>query len=136
MINTCKEGRRIKMKHKIHSQFVTQIYQAPALKMNSKLARELISDVEQIFKGDKAGHEWSKRAYNNGYTSYGSLDQLHLMSDSFKALSQIIDMHVQRYLKDLKFEAKLNQFYMSRLWVNIMPKNCYHAWHIHPPFGY
>jgi uncharacterized protein (TIGR02466 family) len=120
------------MKHKIHSQFVTQIYQSPALKMNSKLARELISDVEQIFEGDKAGHQWSKKAYNNGYTSYGSLDQLHMMSDSFRSLSLVINRHVKKYLKDLKFEAKLSQLYMSRLWVNIMPKNCYHAWHIHP----
>jgi uncharacterized protein (TIGR02466 family) len=120
------------MKHKMHIQFATHIYQASALKPTSKLTQALIHDVERIFERDRKGHLWSQKAYNNGYTSYGSLDQLHLMSDSFRNLSKIIDKHVARFIKELKFEASFNQFFLSRLWINIMPQNCYHAWHIHP----
>jgi len=120
------------MKHTLHTQFATHIYQAPSLKMNSKLAQDLIFDVECIFEGDKEGHLWSQKGYNNGYTSYGSLDQVHLMADSFRLLSKSLDLHVRKFIKELKFEASPDQFFLSRLWINIMPQNCNHAWHIHP----
>jgi len=116
----------------IHTKFATQIYQASVLKPTSKLTRDLLHDVEHIFERDHVGHLWSKKAYNNGYTSYGSLDQLHLMTDSFRKLAKILDRHVSQFIKELKFEASFNQFFLSRLWINIMPQNCYHAWHIHP----
>jgi uncharacterized protein (TIGR02466 family) len=120
------------MKHSIHNQFTTSIYQSPALKPHSPLFLDLLSDAEKIFQGDYEGFLWSKKAYKNGYTSYGSLDQLHYMTASFKALAKILDTHLARYIKDLKFQANPKDFYLSRLWLNVMPKNCYHAWHIHP----
>ncbi|MDW8191142.1 MAG: TIGR02466 family protein [Pseudobdellovibrionaceae bacterium] len=113
--------------------FATQIiHKKKFISTRSKLFHQLLVDAEQVFHSDAAGHRWSKKSYFQGYTSYGSLDQLHRMTDSFFSLSKKLNVMVTQYVKLLGFEIKSSQLYLSRMWLNVMPKFCYHPWHIHP----
>lgn len=124
--------RQQKSKPSLHSLFPTRVYQAPCLSVKSRLFSTLLDEAQTLLENDRAGHKWSVEAYNNGYTSYGSLDQLHQMSEAFKGLQVKIDRHVKNYLSTLGLQVSPQDLYMSRLWLNVMPANCYHAWHTHP----
>ena len=116
----------------LHALFATHIYQKETLKPQTPLFKQLTSSSQDILDQDQKGHQWSQKAYKNGYTSYGSWDQLHLVAPPFAELKKKLDLHVARYLRDLNFDIQPNQIAMSRLWLNVMPAYCYHAWHIHP----
>ena len=108
--------------------FSTQIYQK---KISFDLT-DLVTEIQQIQTIDKAGKNWSKENYKKGYTSYGSMDQLHQMSSTFSNLQKKIDRHVSSYLKDLDYQSSLKNLKMTNCWVNIMPKGAQHTGHIHP----
>lgn len=112
----------------MHHLFVTQVYQA-SLKMNLK---DLKKEVFQIQKADVKGQEWSELNYVNGYTSYGSWDQLNQLSSSFKELEKKIDPHVLKYAKSLDYDINKKSLKMNSIWVNIMPAGALHTAHIHP----
>jgi uncharacterized protein (TIGR02466 family) len=108
--------------------FSTQIYQ-------QKIAfdlHDLESEIQQIFQMDVKGRKWSKENYKKGYTSYGSLDQLHTMSSGFEKLQKKIDLHVLRLIKSLDYDVTLKKIKMINCWVNVMPKGAQHTAHIHP----
>ncbi len=112
----------------MHKLFVTQIYQARLL---SDLA-DLKKEIFQIQKADVKGQQWSKLNYKNGYTSYGSWDQLQRMSSTFQTLEKKIDSHVLKFAKSLDFAVKKSDLRMNSIWVNIMPEGALHTSHIHP----
>jgi uncharacterized protein (TIGR02466 family) len=110
------------------SYFSTQIYQA---KIPFDL-NDLETEIQQIFEMDLKGRKWSKENYKKGYTSYGSLDQLHKMSSSFEKLEKKINFHVLKLSKNLDYDIHLKKIKMTNCWVNVMPKGAQHASHIHP----
>lgn len=112
----------------MHKLFVTQVYQA-SLKTDLK---DLKAEIFQIQKADAVGQKWSQLNYKNGYTSYGSWDQLHRMSSTFGALEKKINLHVQKYCKSLEYDLKKSSLKMNSFWVNIMPEGAIHTAHIHP----
>jgi len=112
----------------MHQLFVTQIYQT---KINTDF-KDLKKEIYQIKKVDILGQKWSKNNYQNGYTSYGSLDQLHKLSSTFLALEKKINRSVFKYAQNLDYNIKKADLKMTRLWVNIMPAGTLHAAHIHP----
>jgi len=67
---------------------------------------------------DEVGQKWSKKNYPNGYTSYGSLSKLHREALAF--------------VKKVGLKFPHGKLELSSLWLNMMPKNCYHAFHLHP----
>ncbi len=109
--------------------FATQIYQ-------NKLAfdlKDLRHEIELIKKSDRLGQAWSKKNYHKGYTSYGSLDHLHRFSSTFENLEKKINIHVTKFLKQLKYTAKIGrELAMTDCWVNIMPSGALHYAHLHP----
>ena len=111
------------------SYFATQIYQ-------KKIAFDLLDlkhEVNLIQKSDDLGQKWSKTNYAGGYTSYSSLDQLHKLSSTIEKLERKIDVHVNRFLKDLGYSAKVAEdLRMTDCWVNMMPAGTQHTGHIHP----
>ncbi len=112
----------------MHQLFVTQVYQ-------KKLAfqlEDLKQEIDQTMRADLAGQRWSKKNYANGYTSYGSWDQLHKMSSTFETLQKKIDVHVEFYLKKLDFEIKAKALQMNNCWINVMPPGSSHTAHLHP----
>jgi len=115
--------------------FTTQIYQMPLaskkqelIKINSKLT----DDVDNLLATDQAGHKWSQKNYIDGYTSYGSIDKLHLILPNFTNLEKKISHHVSQYIKALDYDIKTQDLCMTHCWVNVMPAGAQHTGHIHP----
>lgn len=112
----------------MHELFVTQVYQK---KLSFNL-EDLKLEIQQIMVADQAGQRWSKQNYRNGYTSYGSWDQMHKMSSTFEALQKKIDKHVDAFLKKLELDISIKSLEMHTFWVNVMQANTIHTSHIHP----
>lgn len=108
--------------------FETSIYQS-RIKFDLK---DLLSECHSIQKADKAGQTWSAENYVEGYTSYGSWDQLHRLSSTFEALEKQLSQHVFKYAKKIGYDVKKNELSVNSLWLNIMPKGAQHTAHIHP----
>lgn len=112
----------------MHQLFTTQVYQK---KIQFDL-KDLAGEIKQMSIKDLAGREWSERNYPNGYTSYGSWDQMHKMSSTFRDLEKKIDKHVYAFSKELDFDIDKNALKMDSCWVNIMPPGVRHTSHLHP----
>lgn len=112
----------------MHQLFVTQVYQA---KLKTDL-KDLKKEIFQIQNADLKGQKWSKKNYINGYTSYGSWDQLNKLSSTFSELEKKIDSHVYKFTKSLDFNLKKGDLKLNSIWVNIMPTGAMHTAHIHP----
>ncbi|HEY0973981.1 MAG TPA: TIGR02466 family protein [Solimonas sp.] len=93
---------------------------------------ELLDDCLRIREHDVAGQRWSATRYPLGYTSYGSLDQLHRFSSSFDQLRQKLDPHVRAYARSLDWNLRGGALAMTDCWLNIMPRGCAHSFHLHP----
>jgi len=98
----------------------------------ANLNRYLLKEVRKIQEIDSVGHEWCAKNYVGGYTSYGSMDNLHKMSPNFGELSALIDKHVRAYIKSLELDLGGAKFWMNSCWVNVMPALAHHSFHIHP----
>lgn len=100
--------------------------------MKTSFVNSLLEDVENLLASDKKGHIWSNNNYVSGYTSYGSVDQLHLVLPNFKKLEKMLQTHLTKFLKSLEYDISSKDLYLSHCWVNVMPKGAQHAAHIHP----
>jgi uncharacterized protein (TIGR02466 family) len=122
----------------VQNLFPSFVYQsalassAVAQKSSDKLNRELLDEAYKISKIDAAGHEWSEKNYPGGYTSYGSMGELHRFSSTFGELQKLIDSHVAQFVRHLELSIKPQALRMQTCWVNIMPKSVVHTMHIHP----
>jgi len=115
--------------------FSTQIYYEKLLsssKSLNSLLKELKKEAFQISDMDDQGFTWSLQNYKNGYTSYSSQDKLHQLSSTFSGLELMIRKHVQKYLRQLDYQASVTDLVMSECWLNMMYSNSIHTAHIHP----
>lgn len=94
--------------------------------------KELVQEIRQIQKVDRAGVQWSEKNYPGGYTSYASIDQLHRFSSTFAILQKAIDRQVSSFAKKLEMDLGPKKLVMTSFWVNVMPKGVVHTMHIHP----
>lgn len=94
--------------------------------------KSLTEEAFLIKKADHIGQKWSELNYHGSYTSYGSWDQLYMMSSEFNKLKSKIDLHVLKYAKKLDFEIKKDSLKMNSMWLNIMENGAQHTAHIHP----
>lgn len=117
----------------IQNLFPSAIYMSP-LKSGrvDKLNKDLLKESLKIREIDASGHEWSKKNYPGGYTSYGSMAELHNFSSTFDSLRMLIDKHVSQYVRHLEMDIKSGDLKMRTCWVNIMGKSVTHTMHIHP----
>jgi uncharacterized protein (TIGR02466 family) len=103
-----------------------------SLGLTRALLGELSRTIAKLPEVDRSGVAWSKKNYRNGYTSYGSISDLHLQFTVFERLKEKLDRAVKSYSKTLGLTFPRGGLELSSLWVNVMPKNCYHAFHLHP----
>ena len=117
----------------IQTLFPTFIYNAP-LKPTGlvQINKELKAESLKISEIDEDGQTWSARNYPGGYTSYGSMSQLHQFSTTFDDLRKDIDKHVRKFVKHLEMDIDAKELQMRTCWVNIMPTNVHHSSHLHP----
>ncbi|MFS4459945.1 TIGR02466 family protein [Bdellovibrio sp. HCB2-146] len=117
----------------IKSLFPTFIYDAPLKTQGlTQLNKELKAEALKIAEIDEEGQAWSKKNYPGGFTSYGSMAQLHLFSTTFELLKKDLDKHVAKFVKHLEMDINPKELQMSSCWVNVMPTSVYHSMHIHP----
>ena len=112
--------------------FFETLVEQKTLALPAAVRAELKRTALKLPEVDDHGLAWSKKNYPNGYTSYGSLSELHQHFSIFEALKCAIDREVKTYLKKINLSVPRGKIELSSLWVNIMPKNCYHAFHLHP----
>jgi len=117
---------------RIRAWFPTLIYGAPLGAGVAALNRELLAECRQIRERDAAGRRWSAANYPGGYTSYGSLDQLHRMSSTFIRLRERLDRHVKAYARALHWDLRGGKLVMTDCWANVMPRGTAHGLHLHP----
>lgn len=96
------------------------------------LLKELRAEIPKIRDYDVAGRRWCRKNYVGGYTSYGSLSELHQFSSTFGRLKLYIDKHVNNFAKALNADLKNNTLEMTQMWVNVMPARVVHSGHLHP----
>jgi uncharacterized protein (TIGR02466 family) len=117
----------------IQSWFPTFLYQDKLQTKGLKsFNAELLEQCHLVRETDPDGEEWSRSHYPNGYTSYGSITDLHRRYPHFEELSLKIDKHVKKFARHLEMDLQGGKLEMVSCWVNIMPANATHAFHIHP----
>ena len=94
--------------------------------------QDLADECRSLAASDAAGRRWSARHYLGGYTSYGSLDRLHLVSSLFMGLRRRIDPHVKAFARALHYDLSGRALAMSDCWANVMPAGTVHSLPLHP----
>ncbi len=120
---------------KIDLLFATPIYQARLMsqpKQNLNFARLCMDAITDIKKFDLEGRRWCKKNYANGFTSYGSWDNLHQRLSVCADLKNYIDAHVKKFVRTLGWDLQQKNLLMSEMWVNILEEGGAHGSHIHP----
>lgn len=115
----------------IKKLFPTLIYESK-LSSAAKLNKQLLKEIDYYQETDDAGRSWSKENYRGGYTSYGSLTNLHKLSPTFEELEKHLNKHAAKFAKDLDYDLQGRKLKMTTCWINVMPQNTYHPLHIHP----
>jgi uncharacterized protein (TIGR02466 family) len=119
----------------IQTWFPTSIYVEPLLAPTARLRkfnRELLEQCYLVRDTDPDGVAWSETHYLNGYTSYGSMTDLHRRYPHFEELARAIDKHARKFVRALDMDLQDGSLSMSTCWVNIMPTNTVHSLHLHP----
>jgi uncharacterized protein (TIGR02466 family) len=117
----------------IESLFPTLVYRAPLNASGRRApAQSLLDECQALVASDAAGRRWSAKHYLGGYTSYGSLDRLHLVSPVFEGLRRRIDPHVARFARSLNYDLAGRNLVMTDCWLNVMPAGVVHSLHLHP----
>ncbi len=115
----------------------TQIYFPTYIDHSKKIAslqlnRDLKKEILQIRNLDIAGQQWSQKNYLSGFTSYASMDQLHLSSPNFAELEKLISKKIAKFINLLEWDISAQSLHMNSCWVNIMPAGSHHSFHLHP----
>lgn len=117
----------------IRALFPTLIFKESLTGRDSRrFNQDLADECRSLAVSDAAGRQWSARHYLGGYTSYGSLDRLHLISSLFMRLRRHIDPHVKAFARALHYDLSGRTLAMSDCWANVMPARTVHTLHLHP----
>jgi uncharacterized protein (TIGR02466 family) len=117
----------------IRALFPTLIFRESLTAPDSgRFEQDLADECRSLAASDAAGRRWSARHYLGGYTSYGSLDRLHLVSSLFARLRRRIDPHVRSFVRSLHYDLSGCTLAMSDCWANVMPAGTVHSLHLHP----
>jgi uncharacterized protein (TIGR02466 family) len=116
----------------IKALFPTLLYNAPLGGNGARFSRILLDECQALAASDAAGRKWSAKNYLGGYTSYGSLDRLHLVSSVFARLARQLDRHAKAYAARLPYDLKGRKIALTDCWLNVMPAGVVHSLHLHP----
>lgn len=96
------------------------------------MLKDLVQESLLLAEKDHSGKEWSLENYPRGFTSYGSLDQLHKFSSTFEALAKRLQPALKEFLTKTHLDIAPRDLELSRMWVNVMGTGSSHAFHLHP----
>ncbi len=97
----------------------------------ASLKKRLLDDIRAFSAQDKMGRAWSKENYRSGYTSYGSLSDLHHRYPSFSDLEKKLNPLARAFSREMGWAKEL-EIEMSACWANVMEEGAYHTLHLHP----
>ena len=121
------------MAAKIRTVFPSLIYQGQLTgKTASRLNSDLTDEIEALKELDLEGQKWSRRFYQQGYSSYSSMDRLHETSPNFSELEKLLRPHLKNFVKQLHWDLAGRQLQMTTCWANQMGEGSYHTMHVHP----
>ena len=113
--------------------FPTFIYDSPLQpRGGDAFARALREDCHKIRAHDRAGQRWCRQNYPGGYTSYGTMTNLHQTFSTFIDLEAKIRRHVNRFARRLDMNLQGARLAMTDCWVNVMSRHAVHSLHLHP----
>lgn len=112
--------------------FPTLIFHEKLASSSSFIVKDLTQEAYLIAEKDRAGKDWSLSNYPKGFTSYGSLDQLHRFSSGFEALEKKLLPLLKKFLLNSQLDLRPSDLHLTRMWVNVMGSGSSHAFHIHP----
>jgi len=113
--------------------FPTFIYDSPLQpRGNDAFTRALLDDCHKIRAHDRAGQRWCRQNYPAGYTSYGTMTNLHQTFSTFIDLEAKIRRHVNRFARRLDMNLQGARLAMTDCWVNVMSRHAVHSLHLHP----
>ena len=113
--------------------FPTFIYDSPLQPRGGRaFARALLDDCRKIRAHDRAGQRWCRKNYPAGYTSYGTMTNLHQTFSTFIDLETKIRRHVNRFARRLDMNLQGGRLAMTDCWVNMMSRHAVHSLHLHP----
>lgn len=113
--------------------FPTYLYHEPLQPAGlDRFNAELADECRRIRDYDEPGRKWSEKNYPGGYTSYASLNRLHEFSSTFATLERKLTAHVRKFARQLDFDLRKREVFMTDFWVNIMPEHAAHSLHLHP----
>lgn len=121
------------MNKNIQSLFPSYVYCGelpPAQARN--LNRALIPEIDALENIDVEGCRWSRKHYPNGYSSYGSMTQLHHTSPNFGELERLLKKPVKEFIRQLEWDLLGRTIDMTTCWANKMYKSAHHTMHLHP----
>lgn len=121
------------MRRMIETLFPSYVYHKSILNSRMKnLNQDLVKESQKIREIDDQGQKWSQKNYLGGYTSYGSMSELHLFSSSFDELRKKIDKEIAHFVQHLEMDISPKELKMRNCWINIMNQHVTHSMHIHP----
>jgi uncharacterized protein (TIGR02466 family) len=113
--------------------FPTFIYESPLLaRGNPAFARSLLDDCRKVRAHDRAGQRWCRKNYPGGYTSYGTMCNLHQTFSTFIELETKIRRHALKFARHLEMNLQDGRLAMTDCWVNVMSRQAVHPLHLHP----
>lgn len=117
----------------IRELFPTLIYSSDLdSTFSGRLNRSLMSDLGRLEVLDAKGRKWSRENYRGGYTSYGSIDDLHWRASDVQSLMEKIFPHALKFAKELEWDLKRGKLELCTCWISRMPQSTYHTLHTHP----
>ena len=97
-----------------------------------RLNRDLALEISQLEEMDSHGVRWSESHYEEGYSSYSSMAQLHQTSPNFAELEERLRPHVQKFTRALNWDLGRRRPRMTTCWANSMGQGTHHTLHLHP----
>lgn len=102
------------------------------LPRSKELNKRLLAEIAMLSRQDKAGRDWSKSNYSGGYTSYGSMADLHHRFPVFQALEAAISPMVRAFGRAHGWSNRGMQWNMTACFASVMGQGTYHTSHLHP----
>ncbi len=86
----------------------------------------------QIAEDDVAGQTWCEEQGYDGYTSYASLNDLHVRDPNFRRLKDMLDAQAVKFANACHMDLGGASLQIDSFWINILNPLAAHSGHIHP----
>jgi uncharacterized protein (TIGR02466 family) len=99
---------------------------------DAALLDDLAASAHQLEVDDAAGRRWSRAHSYQGYTSYGSLNDLPVRDPTFASLARWLQRQATAFAVAAHLDLAGRKPKLDSLWVNILKPGGGHSGHIHP----